>query len=154
MSRRTKFRQKGFYHLYNRGNRKENIFLLEADYLRFLKYLKKYTAKCDIRVIAYCLMPNHFHLFVRQNAEKTISNFMQRLCTAYAMYFNVRHRKVGHVFQSPFGASEISTWSSFRRVEKYIKNNPVKDGLVERYYDYRWLWIGPDLALYRSCFSG
>src|SRR3989344_98334 len=101
-----------YYHLYNRGVEKRVIFLDDQDYKTFLSYLKfyltsplrgetpKYFASQtlnnhadQIKIIAYCLMPNHFHLFVKQKDKRAISYFMRSLLTRYGMYFNKRYKR-------------------------------------------------------------
>ena len=128
----------GYFHIYNRGNRKQNIFIEEKDYLNYLKRLRDYKDKYNIAVICYCLMPNHFHLLIRQDSDLPIYRFMHALHTSYSMYFNKKYNKVGHMFQNRFKQKEISKDEYFSKVTSYIHFNPVKDGLVDRIEDYQW----------------
>ena len=98
------FVQGGYYHIYNRGNRKQNIFHSSKDYSRYLEKLKDYKKKHDISILAYCLMPNHIHLLLRQNSPEPVSTFIQKLHTAYSMYYNKKYEQVGHIFQNRFKA--------------------------------------------------
>src|SRR3989344_3048534 len=94
----SNFIQGGFYHIYNRGNNKQDIFRDNKDYKRYLEKLAEYKKKHNVSIIAYCLMPNHVHLLLRQNGPQPISDFIQQVHTAYSMYFNKRHQIVGHLF--------------------------------------------------------
>ena len=136
-----KFVRGKLYHLYNRGNRKRKIYYNEGDYERFVFLLSKYDLLLDVCICGYCLMPNHFHLLVRSGGEGAISEFMRRLGIAYTKFFNTKYRFVGHVFQGRYQATEVTGVGGMRRVVEYIKDNPVKDGLVRESGDYRWLEI-------------
>ena len=128
----------GYYHVYNRGNRKQNIFLEESDYLGYLARLRKYKDEHKITLICYCLMPNHIHLLVRQNSEAPIHKFMLPFHTSYSMYFNRKYDKVGHLFQGRFKQKEVSDDGYLLRLSSYIHLNPIIDGLVNKLEDYKW----------------
>ena len=130
--------QGGYFHIYNRGNHKKDIFLEEDDYLRYLERLRKSKDKYNISVICYCLMPNHIHLLVRQDSEAPISRFMSSLHTSYSMYFNLKYDRVGHLFQGRFKQKEVDKDEYFLLVTSYIHLNPLKNGLVENLEDYQW----------------
>ncbi|MEK9209095.1 MAG: transposase, partial [Patescibacteria group bacterium] len=101
-----------YYHAYNRGNAKEPVFLDDDDYRFFLLRLDQ-NLSSDIAVnrhfrplppnsfslISYCLMPNHFHLLLRQDRDIPTSKLIGKICTSYSMYFNKKYGRVGHVFQ-------------------------------------------------------
>ena len=133
-----------YYHIYNRGVEKRVIFLDDQDYKTFLSYLKFYltiplrgeTPKSfpsqqlhnhtqEIKLLAYCLMPNHFHFFVRQNDRHTINHFMRSIATRYGMYFNKRYKRVGSLFQGPYKASYIDNEMQYLYLSKYIHRNPL-----------------------------
>jgi len=128
----------GYFHIYNRGNRKQDIFLEKEDYLNYLKKLRKYKEKYKISIICYCLMPNHFHLLLRQDSDVFLYKFMQALHTSYSIYFNRKYNKVGRMFQSRFKQKEINKDEYLSQITSYIHFNPVKDGLVEELNDYQW----------------
>lgn len=128
----------GYFHVYNRGNRKQNIFIKEEDYLNYLKRLRDYKNKYNISVICYCLMPNHFHLLIRQDSDTPIYRFMHALHTSYSVYFNKKYNKVGRMFQSRFKQKEITKDEYFSKVTSYIHFNPIKDGLVDNLENYQW----------------
>ncbi len=138
-----------WYHCYSRGIDKRIVFKDKFDYARFknLLYLcnsasliqRSAVAKIKGREIyevergdpyvaigAYCLMPNHFHLLLRELQEGGISKFMQKVGIAYAMYFNMKNDRVGNLFVKPFRAKHISGDGYFKRVAQYIHLNPVE----------------------------
>ncbi len=147
------------YHVYNRGAHKKEVFLKEEDYRRFtlLLYLannterihlsnllssKKYQGQSLLKIfeekladkslvdlIAYCLMPNHFHLVLRPKKEGSLTLFMKKLLTAYSMYFNTKYDHSGVLFQGPFKSRHIGEEAYFRYIYSYIHLNPV--GLIE-----------------------
>lgn len=129
-----------YYHIYNRGINKQPIFKDKADYVYFLSLLKRYLSnnptidrfgrenphyKNELDLLVFCLMPNHFHLLVYQHSnDKAISKFAQSITTAYTMYFNRKHKRVGRLFQSTFKASRISEDSYLQHISRYIHLNP------------------------------
>lgn len=135
----------GYYHLYNRGVAKGLIFLDEKDYKTFLSYLEFYLTPSglqgdslkvspsrilnnyfgEITLIAYCLMPNHFHMLVKQNNDHGIDHFMRSLCTKYVRYFNTRYQRVGHLFQDTYKAVRVLNDYQFTYLTKYIHRNPT-----------------------------
>jgi REP element-mobilizing transposase RayT len=125
------------YHVISRGNGRQRIFLTDRDRRTFLTRLAAAARRFALRCHAYCLMPNHFHLIVRVN-ELPLPRAMQQLNSAYAQWFNWRHRRVGHVFQGRYKALLIENGEYFRRVLRYVARNPVRAGLVRHPADWRW----------------
>ena len=128
----------GFYHVYNRGNRKQNIFLEESDYLKYLEKLRKYKEKYNISIICYCLMPNHIHFLLRQNSKEPIYKFIHALHTSYSINFNRKYNKSGHLFQGRYKQKEVDEDEYLLQLSSYIHLNPVVDGLVKKLEDYQW----------------
>ena len=148
MSRNFTFSEGEFYHIYNRGVEKKDIFLDTADKNRFIALL--YICNSEkpvhlqlqgrtlndllgvergnqiINIGAYCLMPNHFHLLVKEKVEGGVSKFMQKLSTGYTMYFNKRHVRSGVLFQGKFKATHASEDSYLKYLISYIHLNPIK----------------------------
>lgn len=147
----------GYYHIYNRGVAKNQIFLDHDDYIAFLADLKFYLSPIPkhfkgstlkvtqnsktytyfpsqqpknhegkIDLIAYCLMPNHFHLCIRQTDKKSMTNFMRSLSTKYSMYFNKKYERVGSLFQGTYKAVLITEEQQFLYLTKYIHRNPLQ----------------------------
>ncbi len=77
-----------------------------------------------VELVAFCLMPNHFHLLVRETAEDGISRYMQRVGTAYAMYFNTKYETSGHLFQGPYKTVRVETDTQLLYLSAYIHRNP------------------------------
>ena len=136
------FAPESYYHIYNRGVAKQKIFLDDQDYKVFLGYLKLYLTKPvtddkiapskhlknyfeQVKLLAYCLLPNHFHLFVFQKESNTITDLMRSIGTKYSMYFNKKYKRVGPLFQSRYKAVRVIRESQFIYLSKYIHRNPL-----------------------------
>ncbi len=149
--RKKSFAPGEYYHLYNRGNGKREIFHDTEDYSRFVGLLyacnQKNNFKIDdlkkdqglfnidvdgslISIGAYCLMPNHFHLLVAQGQEGNISKYVQKMSTAYVMYYNKKYRRTGSLFEGAFKAEHVDTDEYLRYLFSYIHLNPMK--LIDR----------------------
>jgi len=118
-------------HIFNRGNDRRTLFKTRADYIWFLKKANTLGLYQEFEVIAYCLMPNHFHYFIKLKTENSISTFFQRLQLAYAKYFNRKYGKSGHVFSGPFKSAALFDYQHFAYLPVYIHMNPVKAKLVD-----------------------
>ena len=141
-----------FYHIYNRGNEKRNIFREQTDYEFFIWRLahnlfperfpnKHRTPPLPTKafsLISYCLMPNHFHLLLKQEKEISPSKLLLRLCTSYSMYFNKKYKRVGHLFQDQFKAVLIENNPQLMWISAYIHMNAVKDKIVKHPSEYKW----------------
>ena len=107
------------YHVMNRGNRRERVFRTVAEHRLFLDCLAESAAQFRIDVLCYCLMPNHFHLFVR-TVEANLSRFMQSLLTSFTVTMNRRQRSSGHLFQGRFKAQVVEGVGYFDVLSRYI----------------------------------
>jgi len=132
----------GYYHVITRGVNRAVIFEDEADYQKYISFLKKHLSETDIILIAYCLMNNHVHLLVR-DPDGQLSAFMQKLGISYAQYFNTRHERTGHLFQGRFRSQNIEDEKYLLTVYRYILMNPEKAGIAaaetyswSSYHDY------------------
>ncbi len=122
----------GFYHLMARGNEKRAIFSDEDDYRNFIWRLRKVLRESGDKCLAWCLMPNHFHLlFIR--GERPLPEFMRRLMTGHAVYFNQRHERVGHLFQNRYKSILCNRDPYLLELIAYIHLNPLRAGLVKKY---------------------
>jgi REP element-mobilizing transposase RayT len=118
------------YHAYNRGVERRRIFLETRDYHRFLAQLRQSLHRePSIELLAYCLMPNHFHLLLRQSEGLGMSRFMQRVSIAYVMYFNKKYRRVGPLFQGKYKAASVIDQHQLMEASRYIHLNPERAGL-------------------------
>jgi putative transposase len=170
----------GFYHVYNRGVEKREIFRDPSDYSKFLSYLKLYldppnlqgltlkddddhtvspsralrNFKSEVELHAYCLMPNHFHLLVKQNDERSMPSFMQALITKYSMYFNRKYQRVGGLFQGRYKCVRILSEEQFTYLSKYIHRNPYPDYPTgsdpEGLREYKYSSYGNYLGLFQQ----
>lgn len=132
-----KINSETYYHIYNRGNNKAPIFFEDDNYIFFLNQFKNYVAPfCD--VYSYCLMPNHFHFFLKTKDklffEKGIKNFF----ISYSKAINKRYNRVGSLFQGRYKASEITSNSYYTTIISYIHQNPVAAGLVNNMDEYKY----------------
>jgi len=159
-----------YYHLFNRGVAKATIFIDGADYDRALKIINYYhfnkppipysqlikksfkTQKKIIDllseeddklvdIICYCLMPNHFHLLLKQLVDDGISNFLRKFQNSYAKYLNKRYERVGSVFQNPFKSVLVKYDNQLLHLSRYIHLNPYTSALIKQkknLVDYIW----------------
>lgn len=153
--RKIKFGIGEYYHLYNRGVDKRIIFLDERDYERFLclLYLSNSTKSFDISkdpnsdwsfekvlqidrgetlvsIGAWCLMPNHFHILIKEKAEGGISKFMLKLSVGYSNYFNKKYFRRGSLFEGTFKARHIDSDRYLKYLYSYIHLNPI--GIIDK----------------------
>jgi putative transposase len=144
--RKTTLSEGEFYHLYNRGNSKQDIFLRDVDYNRFMQlmYLSNGTKSFVFRELdsstifsadrgaplvaigAYCLMPNHFHILATPLVPNGVQTFMQKLSTGYSMYFNKKHTRTGGLFEGRFKSKHTGTDEYLKYLFSYISLNPIK----------------------------
>jgi putative transposase len=144
---RRKFQRYRFYHIFNRGNRKQDIFKDVDDYSFFLFRLQEIASQYSLQVKAYCLMDNHYHLIIKTGSDpKEISKLMQRVLTSFCLYTNKKYGLVGHVFQGRYQAKLIRTESYKKEIIKYFKENPVKAKYVRVWHYYRWIYFSKDLV--------
>lgn len=174
--------ENGYYHLYNRGVNGNNIFLNEQDYGVFLHYLKEYLSpprmptpeeiaamrtpyllknyQEEIELIAFCLMPNHFHLLLKQKDRRSIVGFMRSLLIRYSQYLNKGHERIGHVYQGVYRGILIENDEYLWWLSRYIHRNPaeiletnqrLEDYPYSSYSVYLGLkdisWIKPEMIL-------
>ena len=179
-----KFEPETMYHVYNRGVDKRVIFYDEQDcgvFLDFLKYalstkqekddvfdpsslsvaerfnFRRLGLSDDLDLVAFCLMPNHFHLLLFQHSIDGITKLMRSVATGYSMYFNKRYERSGTLFQGRYKASTIKTNSYWEHISRYIHLNPIDLGIDWRTYprsSFRFYsgaaqaeWVKPEYVL-------
>lgn len=142
------------YHVFNRGVERRILFTSKREHERFVEVLRYYRfspvpmrysdfrvlpdparqniwrvladrGNVDVEIFVYCLMPNHFHLVLRQRHERGIRRFLSNISNSYAKYFNAKHRRVGPLFQGAFKAVHIETEEQFLHITRYVHINPV-----------------------------
>lgn len=178
--RKIEFVDGEIYHVYNRGVEKRDIFVDKRDYCRFIYGLYEFNdeqrtlnsrhqysthterygnssiplLKIDrmplVEVLVFTLMPNHYHLMLRQVKKKGIARFMQKLGTGYTMYFNKKYTRSGVLFQSKFKAVQVNNETQLIHLPHYIHTNPLElkyrgPASVNYLLDYRWSSF-PDYA--------
>lgn len=143
--RKVNFAPGEYYHIYNRGNDKRVIFHDAKDYDHFMKlmYLSNNKQRflfrnffrdtyssaregTEIAIGAYCLMPNHFHILATQMEEGSISKYMQKLTTAYSMYYNKKYKRSGTLFEGKFKSQYLGNDRYLKYLFSYIHLNPIK----------------------------
>lgn len=125
------------YHVTSRGDRREPIFVDDADRLALLDVLGSGLERFDACALAWCLMGNHYH-FVIQTRLANLSLLMRHINGVFTQRFNQRHRKVGHLFQGRFKAVLVDRDSYLLEVCRYVELNPVRAGLVAEAADWAW----------------
>jgi putative transposase len=144
--RKVQFAQGQFYHVYNRGVGRQPIFREEENYSFLLRRVKQYASGLHIAVIAYCLMPNHYHFLLRQDGLEPAGQLPQRVFNSYTKAFNRRYDRTGTLFEGPYKAIHVDQDSYLLHLCRYIHGNPVKHGFVsdlERWPYSNYLeWIG------------
>lgn len=165
--------ENGYYHLYNRGVEKRDIFLDDRDYKVFLYFLKQYlslpppdgvflqptgvtpvrlrpikTLHKIVKLLVYCLMPNHFHLLVKQRTKEGIAQLMNRIGTNYVMYFNKRYERVGPLFQGVYKAVMVESEEQLLHLSRYIHLNPfeIENKDFKKLIDYPYSSYGDYLG--------
>jgi len=172
--RKITFTNEYWYHVCNRGIEGRDIFLGKRDYLRFLSLLEYYSSVrapyryshferlssleqekvllClqnqpkRITLAAYCLMPNHFHLLIRQNTDYAISKYIADTTNSYSKYLNTKNERKGPLFQGVFRAVFVETDEQMQHVSRYIHINPYVSSLCS--YDGVFVYPWSSLASY------
>lgn len=163
------FIKNGYYHAYNRGVEKRLIFQDLQDYSVFLHFLKKYLDPTleikgsdphplskEVELLAFCLMPNHFHLLVKQKSLDGITKLIRAVCTNYVMYFNNKYDRVGTLFQGKYKAASVEEDIYFLHLSRYIHLNPYpgSDPITYSFSSYSYYlgnkkaaWVKPEEIL-------
>jgi putative transposase len=125
------------FHVTHRGNQRREVFRSDDDYRAYLQLIQKYSRQFDMRVWAYCLMPNHVHLLALGMRRDSLSAAVGNAQRVYSRRRHMDAELTGHLWGTRYFASpldEAHTWAAVR----YIERNPVKAGLVSRAVDYPW----------------
>lgn len=125
------------YHIMLRGVNRQSIFEDDEDNLRFLKILSECKEVSGFSLYAYCLMWNHVHLLI-QVLDEPIETVMRRITTRYAVWFNKKHERVGHLFQNRYRSEPVDDEAYLFTAVRYILYNPVKAGYCDNIYDYAY----------------
>jgi putative transposase len=126
------------FHVLNRGNARATVFHKPDDYEAFIEMMAEASVRTPMRILAYCLMPNHFHLAVWPRDDGDLSRWMHWLMTTHVRRYLRHYRFSGHVWQGRFKAFPIQQNEHLLTVLRYIERNPLRAGLVERAEDWPW----------------
>ena len=129
--------ESGSYHIMIRGNNKKNIFKYEEDKEKLIEIIEKTITEDKWKLRAYCIMDNHAHLLIEEN-DKEVSEIMKKINITYAMYYNKKHKSIGHVFQDRYKSESVVDDAYLLTVMRYIHQNPIKAGIIKDIKDYKW----------------
>jgi len=145
--RKTEFKNEEFYHIYNRGVDKRDVFLEEVDYVRFLNSMREFnddstyeqrmqgkelsslrelsSEELDnlVEIVCYCINPNHYHLILKQLRPNGVKTFMHKIGTGYTNYFNKKYKRSGSLFQGPFKSIHIDSNEYLLYLSAYVNKN-------------------------------
>ena len=136
----------GIFHVMVRGINHQNIFEEEEDYYQFINTLDRMRYQYDddglccgtnCTLYAYCLMSNHVHLLIRER-EESVGETVKRIASSYVYYYNRKYGRDGHLFKERFKSEPVNDMAYFTVLLRYIHQNPVKAGIVERVKDYEY----------------
>ena len=126
------------YHVINRGNNRSEVFHKDHDYLRFTEMIGEAVARIPMRVLSWCLMPNHFHLVVQPHNDGDLSRWMQWLMTAHVRRYHRHYHSSGHVWQGRYKAFMIQEDHHYLTVLRYVESNALRANLVDRAEQWPW----------------
>ena len=125
------------YHVTSRGDERKEIFKTVSDRQQFLSYLSSATTRYGAAIHCYCMMGNHYHLFL-QTPQGNLSQIMRHINGAYTTYYNVKRHHAGHLFQGRYKAIVVEADQYALELSRYLHLNPVRAGMVEAPEHYRW----------------
>jgi putative transposase len=135
------------YHALNRGNGRAQVFHEDDDYAAFVRLLRQACRRVPMRLVGFCLMPNHFHLLLWPPGDDDLGRWMHWWLTTHVHGYRRRYGGSGHVWQGRFKAFPIALDDHFVNVLRYVERNPLRAGLVARAEAWPWsslpLWLRP-----------
>ena len=126
------------YHVLNRGNARGQVFHKQDDYAAFIRLLPLGVERLPMRILAFCLMPNHFHLVLWPHHDGDLGRFMQWLLTCHVRRYHRHYDSSGHVWQGRFKAFPIQQDEHLLAVLRYVERNPLRANLVRSAQDWSW----------------
>jgi len=130
--------EKSCYHIITRGNQKQTVFKEPTDYQKYLLLITRYKKKYKFKLFCFCLMPNHVHLIMEVDNPEHLNKIMRGLNLSYTLYFNLKYKKVGHLWQDRFKSKIIEKDAYLIECIRYIESNPVRASLVSSIHQYPW----------------
>ena len=132
------------FHVLNRGVGRREIFSKDRDFAAFERTMEAALSAVPVRLLAYCLMPNHFHLLLWPRADGDLGRFMQRLTTAHVRRWQAHYHEVGlgHLYQGRFKSFPVQDDGHFLTVARYVERNPLRARRVRKAQNWQWssLW--------------
>ena len=128
--RNVDFVKGAYYHIYNRGAGRRSIFIDDENYRYVLKLIVKYLKPLQLTMIAYCLLPNHYHWLLRQDGDAKAGLLPQRVFNAYSKAFNNSHHRSGTLFEDRYDAIVVTSDEYLHHLCRYIHANPVRHGIA------------------------
>ena len=129
--------ESGIYHIIMRGISRQVIFHENEDYHRFLQTLKHYKEISGYQIYSHCLMSNHIHLLMKVEYEP-LAKIMRRVCGKFVYWYNKKYDRAGYLFQDRFKSEPVEDVPCFLTVIRYIHQNPLKAGIVDKMEIYPW----------------
>ena len=128
------------HHVLNRASRRDRLFVYSEDYRVFVQVLAEAKQRLNMRLLAFSVMPNHWHLIVWPSADKQLSQFMHWLTLTHTQRWHTMHATsgTGPLYQGRYKAIPIQSDHHFLTVARYVERNPVRAGLVDRVQDWPW----------------
>ena len=139
------------HHVVQRGNRRQQVFFQDSDYENYLKFLKEYSKKFQLKVVSYCLMPNHVHLIVIPKRCDSLAGAIGDTHQKYTKMVNLRQDWRGYLWQGRFSSYVLDEKYLYTAL-KYILLNPVKAGIVKKAEEYKWSSLRQHLHKDSACF--
>jgi len=133
MSEKEERKKKNLLHIYNRGNRKQNICEEFEDYAFLHNLIKDSFQKNHFDLLCFCIMPNHYHLLTQSKGPNSIGKVMQRIGLGYTKYFNMKYSLSGHLFQGTYQYKLVTDSLQLRVLSQYIKENLYDIGSPTKY---------------------
>ena len=130
--------EKVYFHVYNRGVNGQSIFTSDDNYSFLLRRMNEYQSQFPITVVAYCLMPTHYHFLIEANNRVQASQFIQKLFNSYSQAFNKQQNRNGTLFESRAKFKSIATDEHALQLCSYIHLNPVKAGLARKPEEWKY----------------
>ncbi|MGD8627996.1 MAG: transposase, partial [bacterium] len=125
------------HHVTQRGNLQQPVFQQDNDYRTYCRLMNRYSKKCGISLLAFCLMGNHVHIIAVPPTKSALAQVFHSVNTRYATYFNDTRRRKGHLWQARYWSCPMDD-AHLRRAIRYVERNPVRAGLVKDPWDYKW----------------
>jgi len=132
------------FHVLNRGNARSQIFEKSEDYMAFERVLAETAKTTSVRILAYCIMPNHWHMVLWPIGDGELGKFVQRLTTTHVRRWHLNRHSVGtgHLYQGTYKSFPVQDDNHFVAVCRYVEQNPLRARLVNRAEDWPWSSLG------------